>query len=1247
MTRGLPTGYDALAVAAAAAVDAACDRFEAAWRSGGRPAVETHLGDLPGADRAILLSELILLDIDYRRRQGETPQADEYRRRFPSLDPGWLSRALALAGSAPTLPAGRALDDRPPPVVPGYEIVRELGRGGMGVVYLARDTRLDRQVALKFLSPDAARDPRRLDRFRREARAACALNHPAVCTLFDVGECDGRPFLVLEYVEGRTLRALIDERPDVDRALPLARQVADALRVAHAAGIVHRDIKPENLVVRPDGYVKVLDFGLARLLPGASGAGPADPAADTDPGMVLGTAPYMAPEQARAEPAGGPADVFALGIVLYELVTGVHPFPAATDVGRLHAITTDAPLPPERLNPAVTPALDGLVRAMLEKNPRLRPTAAEVAAALSDLLAAGGGLRPPTASRGIARRVVGRDGERGALWDAFEDATAGRGRFVCVTGEPGIGKTTLVEDFLRDLAARGRPHSTARGRCSERLAGAEAYLPVLEAIDALLRGDAGEVAARSLSAVAPAWRAQVVPAAPGAPPAAESSQERLKRELFAFVREVSRLKPLVLFLDDVHWADPSTADLLAYLGGRCDELRLLAILTYRPTELLLSRHPFLAVQLELQRHAVGREVPLGFLGRTEVDSYLGLAFPGHRFPPEFGALVHGRTEGNPLFVVDLLRYLGDKGVIARGPGGWELTQAVPDIESGLPESVRSMVRKKLALLDDDDRRLLSVASVQGAEFDSTVVAEVLNRQPADVEERLQVLDQVHGLVRLVREREFPDRTLALRYVFVHNLYQQALYSALPPSRRVTWSAAQAGALVRHHGDAPAVAAEAACLFEAARDPARAARYFLLAAENAARVYAHQDAVELARRGLRLLGGLPDTPARAAQELPLLMTLGLQLQVTEGYAAAPAREAYARARDLCHRSGEVGLLFPILWGLWLYSKVRSELPAARALAEELAALAVRLGDPALEVQAHQAFAVTTLCLGEPAATVAHMDEGLSLYDPKRHAWHIARYGLDPGVACQAFGAVALWLLGFPDRAEHVSGEAVRLSHELDQPSTQALALHFAAMVRQCRREPTAARILAELGTAIAAEQGFSFWHAGGTLLQGWAIAAGGDLSGIDLVREGLAAWRATGSVTYESYYLALLADVTRQHGRHDEALRLVDEALVVAERNSEGLYEAELHRMRGELLRHTNDALAAESCFRKALATAQRQGALSLELRAAMSLCRLARDHRTADEPRELLATVYGRFTEGFDTPDLVDARELLGGKSTV
>jgi predicted ATPase len=280
--------------------------------------------------------------------------------------------------------------------------------------------------------------------------------------------------------------------------------------------------------------------------------------------------------------------------------------------------------------------------------------------------------------------------------------------------------------------------------------------------------------------------------------AKEASQERRKRELGVFLCKLSRQRPLVVFLDDIHWADPSSVDLLAYLGGKCPGWPLLLILSYRPSDLLRTRNPFGPIKLELQARGTCREIALPFLSREDFDRYLALAFPGHRFPEELAATLHARTEGNPLFMVDLLRYLRDRGVIVQDHGRWALVRAVPDFQRELPESVRGMIQRKVDQLSAADRLLLMAASVQGAEFDSAVVAQLLGRDAADVEERLDVLERVHVMVRLVREQTFPDRTLTLRYGFVHVLYQNALYAALQPTRRAAWSAAAARALLGHH-----------------------------------------------------------------------------------------------------------------------------------------------------------------------------------------------------------------------------------------------------------------------------------------------------------------------------------------------------------------------------------------------------------------------------------------------------------------
>jgi len=370
---------------------------------------------------------------------------------------------------------------------------------------------LGRLVALKFLPADFIRDPQWLERFRREARTASALNHPHICTIYDTGECDGRPFLSMELIEGQTLAALAGRPLPPTEAARLIGQAAKALAAAHAAGVLHRDIKPENLMLRGDGILKVVDFGLARQLPSDSPVGPVPPGATTDPGTRIGTVLYMSPEQARAEPLDTATDIFSLGVVLYELATGEHPFHANNVFDILHAVTECAPRSPRQLNPEIDLALESIIEHMLAKDPRVRPTAAEVVATLAEVTLGPAPATENVAIRADLRPLIGRAQPLECLRDSFAAAVAGRGSLLCVTGQPGLGKTMLVEQFLDDLTANGPACCIGRGRCSERLAGADAYLPVLEALDGLLHGKHGATAARLMRTVAPTWYAQVAP----------------------------------------------------------------------------------------------------------------------------------------------------------------------------------------------------------------------------------------------------------------------------------------------------------------------------------------------------------------------------------------------------------------------------------------------------------------------------------------------------------------------------------------------------------------------------------------------------------------------------------------------------------------------------------------------------------------------------------------------------------------
>ena len=342
-------------------------------------------------------------------------------------------------------------------------------------------------------------------------------------------------------------------------------------------------------------------------------------------------------------------------------------------------------------------------------------------------------------ARGAAREIVGRDQELEGLRHEYERAQRGQGRLVVISAEAGMGKTTLVETFIKQLDEQQEPVRVGRGRCSERLAGSEAYLPILEALDSLQKNEQLGSIARLIRAVAPSWYTQIMPASDNESSAARlaaetaaGSQERLKRELAALFEELGRMQPVVLCLDDMHWADPPTTDLLAYLARRIDTTRLLIITTCRPSDLAQGRHQFLSAEARPRR---ARHVPRDHAGvarsRGRRRAYIALQFPEHGFPSDFARLIHERSEGNPLFMSDLLRDLRRRQQVRQRDGRWVLADDLLSVERELPESVRSLMQRKVEALDDADRRLLGAASVQGLDFDSALIAAALQLHEED------------------------------------------------------------------------------------------------------------------------------------------------------------------------------------------------------------------------------------------------------------------------------------------------------------------------------------------------------------------------------------------------------------------------------------------------------------------------------------------------------------------------------------
>jgi tetratricopeptide (TPR) repeat protein len=1159
-----------------------------------------------------------------------------------------------------------------------FRIEALIGIGGMGAVYSALHLGIERRVAFKILQPNVALENRRMESlFEREAKLAGHLHHDNIADITDAGRtAEGIAYLVMEWLDGHTLDEELLAAPlGLARATDILRQIAAALDAAHTRNIVHCDLKPSNIMLLPGECnrlrVKVLDFGIAKLLHNA---------APSRVSAAMGTPHYASPEQFQV---GGlvdaRSDVYSLGVILYQMLTGRLPFNASS-VYELARLQQTPPAPAHQLRPELPSGIGRLVNQMLAREPADRPgRIREVVEAFESLLENRAAVSEPDEAtdgereaatpilvravlppvEAAKRRAVGRDAARAKLQQAFEAARAGRGLLVCVTGEAGIGKTTVVEEFLRQVCPGGRDCAVARGRCPERLEGAGAYLPMLEAIEDLLRGPQGRFYAGLLQLSAPTWHAQIAPRAASAAEPLEQkavSREQMKRELRAFIQDAAGHGPLVLTLDDLHWSDVSTIDLLAFLGAKFDSTRLLIVATYRPTELLLSNHSFLQVKLDMQARGDCQEIALGFFHRGEIELYLEREFPGHAFPPEFSAFLLEKTEGSPLFVADLLRYLRDRDVIAETGGQWsqwKLTEAIPEIGPALPASVDGMIQRKINQLSDGQRRLLAAASVQGCEFDSAVLAKTLGMVAPEVEDLLESLETVHAFLRLVGEQEFPDGTLTLRYRFVHSLYQSVFYNGLTPTKRRALSAAVAAALLQHYGDqAATIAPSLALLLETGRQYSRAADYFLISARSASNLFAYREAMALANRGLKLLAQAPPSPDRDRREMELQTTLGLSLIAIHGYAAPQVETVFTRARELCLQTEASPLLYPVLRGLSLFYNNLPRLDTAREIGEQLLQLTGEQhgpADPGIALEALFSLGSTLFFMGEFESSLAHAERAIALDRPRSQYAGGLLYEQNATAGCLVVASLNLWALGFPDRALARSREALALSEQLGQPFNLARALAWASLLHLFRREWALCQQRAEEAVRYAEQYEFRYWQALGAIYKGYALyKQDGSGQGIELMRAGLKAEHATGAHIGRPLFLALLGEVLGLEGAGEEGLALLDDAIAVLDATPEHAAYADIYRLKGELLLREPSRssaqgveLEAANCFRRATEQARRTKARSLELRAVTGWSRLLLREGKRDEARRMLAEIRGWFREGLDTPDVRDADALL------
>jgi len=888
---------------------------------------------------------------------------------------------------------------------------------------------------------------------------------------------------------------------------------------------------------------------------------------------------------------------------------------------------------------------------------------------------------------------VARERELAELNRYLDKALAGAGQICFISGQAGAGKTALVRHFLHQSLAAHPDLMVAVGTGNAQIGIGDPYLPFREALTMLTDKVAAQQAAAKISPentnrlqaalirsvqilvdVAPELVGVFVPGAAlvGALGKAVADkagwmdrlddltqqkaisagaadvvaeQSRIFEQYTAFFRQLSEKNPIILFLDDLQWADRASLNLLFHLGRHLENSHILIVGAYRPDDVALGRggerHPLEPVVNELTRYYGDIKVDLDAIPAETSREFVAalLETEPNCLEAAFGEALFHQTGGHALFTVELLQTLKDRGDLVHDADGCWVEG--PSLDwNALPSRVEGVIEERIARLPQDLREMLQVASVQGEEFSAEVVAQVQNMTNRDAIWQLsRELQRRHrlviagGLVQIGRVR-------LSRYHFAHNLFQHYLYNSLSEAEQV---------YLHHHigevletlfaGQTEEVAAQLARHFEGAGMPAKAAAYRLQAGNRARRVSAHQDAADHLTRGLELAGDLPPGAERMRLELDLQVSLGMAWLALYGYASPKVDQVFARARELCHALGNPPQLIQVLLAQAAFRLMRGNLKSAQEDARQVLDLAQRAENSSLMLTSHLILGAAYLYLADYGAAREHLEKVVALYDPTQHQALAYQQGQDPGVQAMAFLSRLRWIEGYPEQSLVGCKEASELSELQDHPYSSTVAALHAATLRAWLRWWPACQQHAERALRLARQSRFEMRRANGLILHGIALAhQDRTREGIDELVRGLFLWEASGAGLVV-YGRACLAEAYLLAGQREEGLRAIDESLYPGE---EVWWLPEQYRLRAELLLLAPGAEAeAEALLRKAAGLAHSQKSPFLELRALTSLARLQRRLGTATDGLERLARCYAGFTEGFDLPDLQEAQALL------
>ena len=924
-------------------------------------------------------------------------------------------------------------------------------------------------------------------------------------------------------------------------------------------------------------------------------------------------------------------------------------------------------------------------------------------ASISSLIAGPTGQQPSFLEDGKRHTLdmpifVAREYELGRLEGFLNRALSGQGRVIFVTGEAGGGKTALLQEFSRRAQEEHAEMIIAGGNCNAHTGIGDPYLPFREILEFLTGDVEARWAAGAISRdhALRLWHtlpvtgqalvdngpdlidtflpgaALVERAATATPGGAEwlaRLQELLKRQttnsiiqglrqddLFEQVTRVlqalARQVPLVLAVDDLQWADLGSISLLFHLGRHLSGSRILIVGAYRPEEVSLGRdgaqHPLVSVVNELQRDFGDISVNID---QAESRGFVEAVLDSepNRLGIPFREMLYRQTRGNPLFTIELLQGMQARGdLIQDQEGQWAEGPAL-DWET-LPARVEAVIAQRIGRLPQPLRDALRVASVEGETFTAEVVAQIeAIGERKMVGQLSRALDRKHRLISAHTVQRTGGRLLS-RYRFRHIQIQKYLYSSLDEVERVHLHE-QVGnileELFQDQEEITGVALQLARHFQEAKIPEKTIQYLHLAGEIAVQMSAHQEGITHLSKALSLLMAQPDSPERAEKELELQLSLPIALM--RELPGQRWNQAYTRARELCRQTGKTSQLFRILGELSISHYVWSEHSLALELAEEAFNLAQQDEDPLIVALGSWYLGLVLFATGNYTAARAYFRQMISFYDPQEHHHFFITYrGADPGVSALAYDACCLWCLGYPDQALKRSQEVLNLARELDHPFSLADVLSFAGcLFNIMRRDAAAVKKYAQQLKNLVQETGFSGWRGIGIIYWGQgAILQGEFQEGIAQMEQGTIERRSAGVWCYSTGILGALAMAHAKSGRLQLGLTTIDEALALVEKTDERHWEAELHRQLAEILLMEGDEVEAEACLQHAIAVAHRQQAKSWELRAAISLARLWQKQGKRDQARHLLEPVYNWFTEGHNTTDLQEARDLLAELSS-